>query len=311
MSGLRPPARRREKKAAFPGRVTGASLRRGEEKGEENALGGAGDFAADGKAPEAENETGLLPGAKPVLEFLRSSPERADEVYLRKGRRTKEKDEIADLCRSLGLRFTLLDAPAFARIYPGPCAGAAARIFPAGFISAENLLALVPDAPLPLALMLDRVQDPGNAGALARTLYALGGAGLILPRHGGVYLGGAAAKAASGALEKLPVAKARNLGQCLDMALGLGFTLYGTCSAPSGGAASPPVCDALREDLRFPAVLVLGSEEAGLRPGLGRRCSRLLHIPMPRPFDSLNVAQAGAMLIGCFAACRQRGDVWR
>ncbi|MDR3175207.1 MAG: 23S rRNA (guanosine(2251)-2'-O)-methyltransferase RlmB [Desulfovibrio sp.] len=303
----------------FPDRAVGASLRRdrveaGESaleqstNGASNAPGGAGEFAADEKAPGAENETGLLPGAKPVLEFLRSSPERADEVYLRKGRRTKEKDEIADLCRSLGLRFTLLDAPAFARIYPGPCAGAVARIFPAGFISPENLLAMVPEAPLPLALMLDRVQDPGNAGALARTLYALGGAGLILPRHGGVYLGGAAAKAASGALEKLPVAKARNLGQCLDMALNLGFTLYGTSAAPYGGASSPPVRNALRGDLRFPAVLVLGSEETGLRPGLGRRCSHLLHIPMPRPFDSLNVAQAGAMLIGCFAACRQSGD---
>jgi 23S rRNA (guanosine2251-2'-O)-methyltransferase len=48
----------------------------------------------------------------------------------------------------------------------------------------------------------------------------------------------------------------------------------------------------------------MGSEDAGLRAGLEKRCSCLLHIPMPRPFDSLNVAQAAAILISRFAACR-------
>ncbi|MDR0826705.1 MAG: RNA methyltransferase [Desulfovibrio sp.] len=255
-----------------------------------------------------ETATTLLPGAKAVLELLRGHPERMDEVYLRKGRRTKEKDEIADLCRAAGQRFSLLEAPAFARLYAGPCGGVVARLFAAGFVPLEEFLDSVMDAPLPLALMLDQVKTPGNAGTMARTLYALGGAGLILPRHNGVYLGSEAAKAASGALEKLPVTKVRNLGQYLDRALDLGFNIYGASSVPAGDAPAPQVLNAMRAELRFPAVLVMGSEDAGLRAGLEKRCNYLLHIPMPRPFDSLNVAQAAAILISRFAACREKKD---
>jgi len=160
------------------------------------------------------------------------------------------------------------------------------------------------------------VQDPGNAGALARTLYALGGAGMIAPRHNGVYLGAAASKAAAGALERLPVAKAANLGQAVDSAKSLGFTIYGAAVAespekvvlpdnPDGTrkAALPilPVLDAYTASMRLPALLILGSEESGIRPGLEKRCDYLLSIPMLRNFDSLNVAQAGGIIISCFA----------
>jgi 23S rRNA (guanosine2251-2'-O)-methyltransferase len=242
-----------------------------------------------------------------VLETLRSSPERVDAVFLRKGRRTRETDEIADLCRASGLRFTLLDARAFARVYAGPCGGAVARLFTAGFTDVESLLLSVPDAPLPLVLVLDRLQDPGNAGAVARTLYAMGGAGMIIPRHNGVYLGAAAARIAAGALDKLPVAKAGNLGRVLDMAEASGLTLYGAASSPAsriaGGADVPvPVLDVLRCDLRLPALLLLGGEDAGLRRSLEKRCGFLLHIPMARSFNSLNAAHAAAVIISRFAS---------
>ncbi|MDL2207838.1 23S rRNA (guanosine(2251)-2'-O)-methyltransferase RlmB, partial [Desulfovibrio sp. OttesenSCG-928-M16] len=156
--------------------------------------------------------------------------------------------------------------------------------------------------------VLDQVQDPGNAGTLARTLYAMGGAGLAVPRHNGVYLGAAAAKASAGALERLPVAKLANLNQALDAASRFGFTLYGAATArPITGAASAPKVpqplDAFAAPaprFRFPALLILGSEESGLRQSVSRRCDYLLSIPMLRDFDSLNVAQAGGILLGCF-----------
>lgn len=256
-----------------------------------------------------EEQAPLLPGVKPVLELLQSSPERVDAVFLRKGRHGREMEQIVDLCRAAKVRFSLLDAPSFARIYKGGSQGVVARLFDAGFIDFDELLAKTMDAPLPLVLVLDQVQDPGNAGTLARTLYALGGAGLAVPRHNGVYLGAAAAKASAGALERLPVAKPTNLNQALDAAKKLGFTLYGAAGAPpltSPPASSPKEPEALNAfavpppRLRLPALLVLGSEESGLRPSVSRRCDYLLSIPMLRNFDSLNVAQAGGILLSCF-----------
>lgn len=187
--------------------------------------------------------------------------------------------------------------------------GVIARVFDAGFAEFGDILRDAPDAPLPLIVALDQVQDPGNVGTLARTLYALGAAGLVVVRHGGAALGGAAARAAAGALEKLPVAKVTNLARALDEADEAGYTIYAAGGAapdtdgkPGSGPRNP-----FTEPLRTPAVLVLGNEDTGIRPNVAKRCHFTLSIPMARDFDSLNVAQAGAILVGCFAARRQKG----
>lgn len=253
------------------------------------------------EGPKDENEGFLQPGIKPVTELLQQSPEKIDAVFVLKGRKGKDTSLILDLCREKGVRFSLVDDAFLDRLWRGRHQGAIARLFATGFTELADLLERAVDAPLPLIVALDQVQDPGNAGALARTLYALGGAGLIVPRHNGVYLGAAAARIAAGALDKLPVAKAANLAQALDEALDAGYTVYGADSASPDAAAE----NVFAMTPRLPAVLVLGSEEGGLRPIIRKRCTALLSIPFAREFDSLNVAQAGAVIIGSFAAARR------
>ena len=305
--------------------------------GEERPTSPQGVFPGQGHKRGGNQEAPVLPGIKPVLELLQATPERVDAVFLRKGRHGKDMERIVDLCRASGVRFSLLEPASFARVYEGHSQGVVARLFEAGFADLDTLLANVMESPLPLVLVLDQVQDPGNAGTLARTLYALGGAGLVAPRHNGVYLGAAAAKAAAGALDKLPVSKVANLGQAVDSAKKYGFTIYGAASGyeseeseqRSGGprrveaalresadkripvednilSNRRPVTDVFSLAPRLPAMLILGSEEGGMRSNMEKRCDRLLRIPMLRDFDSLNVAQAGAIIIGWFAHCATR-----
>lgn len=233
----------------------------------------------------------VLPGVKPVLELLRDDPARIDAVFIRKGRRDAHSDAIIDLCRAAGVRFSLVDETALRRVYSGPSQGVAARLFAAGFKSLEEVASEALSAPLPLLLALDQVLDPGNAGTLVRTLYALGGGGLIVPRHQSAYLGAAAAKSAAGAMQRLPVAKVANLSQALDRLAEQGFNIYGAAAGPEALSVNEfsPV---------FPAVLLLGGEEGGLRPGVAKRCAAMLRVPMRREFDSINVAQAGAIIMG-------------
>ncbi len=266
---------------------------------------GGGEGAEPERSGQRREESGqeedgvLLHGVNPVLEILRSDPSRVDSVFIRKGRRDKRSEEILDLCRAAEVRFSLVDNSLLEKLAgrhaSGSSQGVLARLYPAGFMEFGALLDGVMDNPMPLILALDQVQDPGNAGTLARTLYALGGAGLVVPRHNGVYLGGAAVKASAGALARLPVAKAANLSQALDEAEERGFTVYGAAMQTEG---TESVFDFTP---RLPAVLALGGEEGGLRPGIAKRCAKLLHIPMLREFDSLNVAQAGAIILGEFA----------
>ncbi len=268
--------------------------------------------------PKADLETGhtnsscepsdeappVLCGLKPVLELLEQEPERADLVLVRKGRHSRETDALLDRCRTAGVRFRLVDAATLDRAAPAGHQGVAVRLFDAGFVSWETLSTDAANAPLPLLVALDQVQDPGNVGTLARTLYAMGGAGLLIPRHNSAYLGAGARRAAAGALERLPVARVINLARALDKAADEGWHI---CGASSGSGS----VNALTSRLPLPTVLVLGNEEHGPRPQVLKRCERLLAVPMLRPFDSLNVAQAGAVLISCFARAQQRAELVR
>ncbi|MDR3320245.1 MAG: RNA methyltransferase [Desulfovibrio sp.] len=254
------------------------------------------------------DKTPVLPGVKPVLELLSRDPGRIDLVYCKKGLRSHEALEAQKLCRQNGLRFTLVEQAVLDHMCRdarrGKTAvahqGLVARLTPSAYCRLDEMLSSVTDAPLPLALALDQVQDPGNVGSLARTLYALGGAGIILPLHNSAHLGPAAHKAAAGALEHMPLARVANLGHALDKAEERGFVIYGTgCGEKSVGQFTR---NAFAEHLRLPAVLAFGNEQKGLRPGVAKRCTCLLHIPTARDFDSFNVAQAGAILLGLAAA---------
>ncbi|MCR5814994.1 MAG: RNA methyltransferase [Desulfovibrio sp.] len=248
-------------------------------------------------------EDHLLPGSKPVLEMLQETPEKVDLVLCRQKLAGKEIALIQNLCRKHAIRFQrvadeLLNTLCRRQGNQGSVAhqGLVARIRNFSFRTLDELFQELDQAPLPLLLALDQVQDPGNIGTLARTLFTLGGAGLIVPMHNSARIGPAARRAAAGCLERLPIARVTNLGHALDRCEEEGLGLYGA------SGIHPQAHNAFKTPLQLPAVLVLGNEERGLRPEIVKRCSTLLAIPHARKFDSLNVAQAGAILIGLCAS---------
>jgi 23S rRNA (guanosine2251-2'-O)-methyltransferase len=233
-------------------------------------------------------------GNKPVKELLLDDPSRVDFVAFRKGRHDKGLEEILELCRKTKVPFRSVAAKDLDFMYPGNHQGVAARCASLSYMPLETMLETAPEAPLPLIIALDQVQDTGNVGVLARTLYALGGAGLIVCQHHGAYLGAGAVRSSAGALNKLPVAKVGNLANALKDCVNYDYTLY--CARACSDSQ-----DAYTAELQTPAVLVLGNEEKGIRPGVAKFCHHSLSIPFRREFDSLNVAQAGAILVSEFA----------
>jgi len=237
----------------------------------------------------------MLPGRKPVRELLESQPRSVDDVLLRHGLRGPDADAIVAACTKAGVRYRFVPAADLDRLFPGNHQGVLARLVSGRLVELADVLEATRTAPLPVALALDRVQDPGNVGTLARTLYALGGGGILLPRHESARLGIGAAKAAAGTLARLPLAKVTNLARALDTAAEDGFSIIGAGSA--AGAEN-----ALTAIPEFPVILVLGNEDEGIRPGVAKRCDAFYRIPQARPIDSLNVAQAGAIILGRLAA---------
>ncbi len=136
-------------------------------------------------------------------------------------------------------------------------------------------------------LVLAGLTDVGNIGAIIRTAYALGVDGVIAS---GVkqLQSEALVRASAGAMFDMPVAIVPNLMDLLNELKQKGFTLYGS------GTDGEPVEDAKIERKR---VLVLGSEGEGIPKRAMERMDRVLTIEMARPFDSLNVSAAAAILI--------------
>ncbi len=272
------------------------------------------------------DEVPFCVGIKPLRELLELAPDRIEWVYLRKGQKNLDSQKILDLCTEHEIRFTLINEDEIKRILPSRykvnIQGAFAKLKEVSTVSYEDLLINATNAPLPLLVVLDSVQDPGNIGTLARSLYALGGAGLVLPLHNSANLGLGAKKSAAGALDFLPVTKVTNLARALEDAKQAGYVIYSTHikenfteneeennleginSTKTKNSMKKnqeiPLLNPFFDKLEFPAVLVLGAEDKGIRPNVHKRCDYTLKIPMLRDFDSLNVAQAGGILISAF-----------
>lgn len=162
----------------------------------------------------------------------------------------------------------------------------------------EAALAL-PVAERPLVVALDGVEDPQNVGAIARAAEAAGARALLLTRRRAPALTAAVSRASAGAIEHLPVVRVPNLARALRELGERGYWRLGA----DAGAAVPPYW-AAQALWAAPAVLVLGSEEHGLRPGVARELDQRLRIPMRGRVESLNVAAAAAVLL--FDAARSR-----
>ncbi|GAB1410858.1 TrmH family RNA methyltransferase [Desulfovibrionales bacterium] len=231
--------------------------------------------------------THCTPGRKPVAELLHTNPQGIDTVFIEDA---PGLGDIITACRAHGVRFRKLPRKEMDRIFPGNHQGVVARLRFRHMTDLEELIERTVQAPFPLIIALDQVQDPGNVGTLARTLHALGGAGLLFPQDRTAFLGTGASKAAAGALDHLGLCQVVNLARALDACAQAGFALYGT----GMGEGCTPLFTAR---IHRPAVLVLGNEDKGMRPNVAKRCETVLTIPMCGGFDSINVAQAGAMIM--------------
>lgn len=238
-------------------------------------------------------------GVQPVLEALKD-PERIERIHLsrERGGATQKIDRLA---KSAGVIVKSVPKEALDRMVgPGhrhQGVVAELRFGQLQLLDVEDLLARAQGASHPVLVMLDGIQDPGNLGAIIRSVHALGGQGIIVPKDRSAALGAAAIKASAGAALHVPIAQVVNLKHALEPLTAAGFW---TAAAVMDGEPAPEA------DLDRPLALVLGNEAKGVRPSLARRCDLRLAIPMGErvSFDSLNASVAAGILL--YEVVRQR-----
>ena len=173
--------------------------------------------------------------------------------------------------------------------------GVLALVEPYRYADAYELAA----AERPLLVVLDRVTDPRNLGAVCRSAEGAGATGVVVPAHGSAVVTPAVARASAGAVEHVSVAVVTNLARYLEEVKGPDLWIFGA----AGEAGTQSMWDT---DLSGGVAIVLGAEGKGLRPLVRRTCDALVSIPLIGQVESLNVSVAAAVLL--YEARRQRTE---
>jgi 23S rRNA (guanosine2251-2'-O)-methyltransferase len=228
----------------------------------------------------------------PLLEVLKSSPQRVSKLLIRKDSKNQDVKEIIRLAKRNNIplhwvpkkRLDSLDTKH---------RGFVAFVLPKAFVSVD---AILESAEVPFLLLLDGIEDPQNLGGIIRVAEGAGIDGLILPERRAAGVTGAVASVSAGAVEYLKISRVTNLARAMDDLKKRGLWFVG-----AEGGSKEYWHDF---DYTVPLGLVLGSEGKGLRPLVRAKCDRILSIPLMGKLTSLNVAAAAAIF--CFEVVRQR-----
>ena len=202
-------------------------------------------------------------------------------------------DKLSAAITASGLAPEVVDPRKFsAPLDPGSVhQGAALEVKPLDWGPLAEL-ALRDGVGAPRLVLLDRVTDPHNVGAILRSAEVFGARAVIAPRHQSAPETGALAKAASGALERQPYLRVRNLADAIAELQGMGYLVLGLA-----GEAQASVESAIEGRRDRPVALVLGAEGPGLRPRTRGSVDALVRIEVAGDFGSLNVSNAAAVAL--------------
>jgi 23S rRNA (guanosine2251-2'-O)-methyltransferase len=198
-------------------------------------------------------------------------------------------NKLQDAIAESGMEPEVVDPRKFsAPLDPGSVhQGAALEVKPLDWGRLDDV---VIGAECPRVLLLDRVTDPHNVGAILRSAEVLGASAVIGTRHHSAPETGALAKTASGALERQPYLRMRNLADAIIALQGMGYLVLGL-----DGEAEHTIESAVEGKKHLPIALVLGAEGPGLREKTKETVDMLVKIDAAGGFGSLNVSNAAAV----------------
>jgi 23S rRNA (guanosine2251-2'-O)-methyltransferase len=247
--------------------------------------------------PDIHRDTGAIEGKNAVIEAFRAGVP-IDKVFIIKGDTDPTQRHIASLARASGVVVSnvdkrKLDSMSVTNAHQGVIATAAC----VESVTVGDILDVAREREeAPLIVVCDGISDPHNLGAIIRTCEAAGAHGVIIPKQRSAGLTATVAKASSGAVYHMAIARVPNLTGAIHDLKKAGVWVF---EAVKTG-------DTLfwQADFRESIAIVIGSEGAGLGRLVSENCDFSVCIPMRGKIGSLNASVAASVLL--YEAARQR-----
>ncbi|MEO8447975.1 MAG: 23S rRNA (guanosine(2251)-2'-O)-methyltransferase RlmB [bacterium] len=231
----------------------------------------------------------LVIGKNPVLEIVKSNPEILNKIVLLKRIKPDNKlKSIVTHAADHNINVIYLNHFDFLKFFDnknkdeGISQGVLGFIKDYEYKTLREIVEANKKIKNPVILLLDRITDPHNLGAIIRSAVCLGADGIVIPRHNAAEVNHTVIKTSSGAVNYISIAKETNLSNTILFLKNNGYWIAGTDLQ-----TKKTIFDT---DLKIPVAIIVGNEGEGMRSSLRNQCDILMRIPMSGKIDSLNVS---------------------
>jgi 23S rRNA (guanosine2251-2'-O)-methyltransferase len=235
-------------------------------------------------------------GIRPVIEAINSG-KNIDKLMIRKGLKGELFYELMTLAKQFEIPVHIVPNERINRVTQKNHQGVLAFISPIEFQNIEQILpSLYEKGKVPFIVMLDKVTDVRNFGAISRTAECAGVDAVIIPDKGSAGISADAVKTSAGALHNVPVCRVKSLTKTIRFLQDSGVQII---------AATEKASDYYYQvDFTMPTAILMGAEDRGVAMEYLKICDKMVKIPVLGEIESLNVSVAASILI--YEAVKQR-----
>lgn len=235
-------------------------------------------------------------GIRPLIEALEKG-DRPEKVLIQQGLIGENFQQLFQIIRREKIPHQMVPVEKLNRVTRKNHQGVIAFISLISYQPLDQLLPMIYDrGEMPLLVLLDRVTDVRNLGAIARSAECFGAHAIVIPDKGSAPVNADAIKTSAGALSRLPVCREGNILETIAFLKASGIKVI---------AATEKSTESVDQaDMKGPLAIIMGSEDKGISFPILKMADQSVSIPMKGSIASLNVSVAAGILL--FEAHRQR-----
>jgi 23S rRNA (guanosine2251-2'-O)-methyltransferase len=240
----------------------------------------------------------IIFGIWPVIEAIKAGKE-IDRVLIQTGLKSESSWELKKLTADLQIPVQYVPIEKLNKITHKNHQGIICFISEVAYQPLENVLPMIYEkGETPLILILDRITDVRNFGAICRTAECAGVHAIVIPSKGAARINADAVKASAGAIYKIPICREDNLKNTIDFIKESGIEIIACTEKTEENYYSANFCK--------PVAIIMGSEEDGISAEYLKKSDVKIRIPLSGEIESLNVSVAAGVVL--FEAVKQRAS---